>query len=42
MENAKIIADFTKTIKNFLNLAKKNKIEELININGIGETKIKS
>ena len=42
MENAKIIADFTKTIKNFLNLAKKNKIEELINIDGIGETQIKS
>ena len=42
MENAKIIADFTKTIKNFFNLAKKNKIEELINIDGIGETQIKS
>ncbi len=42
MENAKIIADFTKTIKNFINLAKKNKIEELINIDGIGETQIKS
>ena len=42
MENAKIIADFTKTIKNFLNLGRKNKIEELINIDGIGETQIKS
>ena len=42
MENAKIIADFTKTIKNFFNLAKKNKIEDLINIDGIGETQIKS
>ena len=42
MENAKIIADFTKTMKNFFNLAKKNKIEDLINIDGIGETQIKS
>jgi len=42
MENAKIIADFSKNIQNFLNLAKSNKIEELINIDGIGETQIKS
>ncbi len=42
MENAKIIADFTKTIKNFFNIAKKNKIKDLINIDGIGETQIKS
>ncbi len=42
MENAKIIADFAKTAKNFFNLAKKNKIEDLINIDGIGETQIKS
>ena len=41
-ENAKIIADYTKNIKNFLNLAKNNKINELINIDGIGETQIKS
>ena len=42
MENAKIIADYTKNIQNFLNLEKSNKIEELINIDGIGETQIKS
>ncbi len=42
MENAKIIADFTKTMKNFFNLAKKNNINDLINIDGIGETQIKS
>jgi len=42
MENAKIIADFSKNIQNFLNLAKSNKIEELINIDGIGETQIES
>ena len=29
-------------MKNFFNLAKKNKIEDLINIDGIGETQIKS
>ena len=42
IENAKIIADFTKTMKNFFNLAKKNKIDDLMNIDGIGETQIKS
>ena len=40
--NAKIIADFTKNIENFINLIQKNKIQELINIDGIGETQIKS
>ena len=33
---------FFAKLKKFLNLAKKNKIEELINIDGIGETQIKS
>ncbi len=42
IENAKIIADFTKNIKSFLNLLKKNKIKELINIDGIGETQVRS
>ena len=42
IENAKIIADFTKTIKNFFNLAKNNKINELSNMDGIGETQVKS
>ncbi len=42
IENAKIIADFTKNIKSFLNLLKKDKIKELINIDGIGETQVKS
>ena len=42
IENAKIIADFTKNIKNFFNLAKNNKINELSNIDGIGETQVKS
>ena len=42
IENAKIIADFTKNIKSFLNLLKKDKIKELIYIDGIGETQVKS
>ena len=42
IENAKIIAEFTKTINNFFNLAKNNKINELANIDGIGETQVKS
>ena len=42
IENAKIIAQFTKNIKNFLSLVKNNKTSELINIDGIGETQIKS
>ena len=42
IENAKIIANFTKNVKSFLNLLKKDKIKELINIDGIGETQVKS
>ena len=42
IENAKIISDFIKNIKNFFNLVKNNKINELINIDGIGETQVKS
>ncbi len=42
IENAKIIADFTNNIKSFLNFFKKDKIKELINIDGIGETQVKS
>jgi len=42
IENAKIIADFTKNIKSFLNFLKNDKFNELINIDGIGETQVKS
>ena len=42
IENAKIIADFTNNIKSFLKFFKKDKIKELINIDGIGETQVKS
>ncbi len=42
IENAKIIADFTKNVKNFFNLVKNKKINELTDIDGIGETQVKS
>ncbi len=42
MENAKIIADFSKNIKNFLDIVSEDKLIDLINIDGIGETQVKS
>ena len=42
VENSKVIAHFTKNIKNFLSFTINNKINDLINIDGIGETQIKS
>ena len=42
LENAKLIAKNLKSIKNFLSLTKKNNINELLNIDGIGETQINS
>ena len=42
VENSKVIAHFTKNIKNFLGFTINNKINDLINIDGIGETQIKS
>ena len=42
LENAKLISRFLKNIKKFLELSKTNKINELLNIDGIGETQIKS
>ena len=42
IENAKLIADHTKTIQKFLDMLNKNKINELLNIDGIGETQIQS
>ncbi len=41
-ENAKLISDFLKNHMNFINLKDNHKIEELSNIDGIGETQIKS
>ncbi len=42
LENAKIISKHLKNMKKFLQLSKINKIDELLNIDGIGETQIKS
>ena len=42
LENAKLIAKYLKSSKNFLTLSKSGKINELLNIDGIGETQINS
>ena len=42
LENAKIIADFSKSISNFLDIIHQNKLSELTDIDGIGDTQIKS
>ena len=42
IENAKLLAEYTKSIKNFLNLIKNKKFDEFLNIDGIGETQINS
>ena len=42
LENAKIISKNLKTLKNFIALPKKNRFDDLINIDGIGETQIDS
>ncbi len=41
-ENAKLISKSLKSSKNFLNLVKSNKFEELLNLDGMGETQINS
>ncbi len=41
-ENAKLIAKTLKDSKNFVNLLNENKIDELLNIDGIGKTQITS
>jgi len=42
LENAKILSKNLKTLKNFMLLAKKNDLSDLLNIDGIGETQINS
>ena len=42
IENAKLIAEYTKSIQNFMSYVKKNKFNEFLNIDGIGDTQIKS
>ena len=41
-ENAKLISKNLKSPKNFFNLLKSNKFEELLNLDGMGETQINS
>ncbi len=41
-ENAKLIAKTLKSPENFFSLSKENKIDDLLNIDGIGETQITS
>ena len=42
IENAKLLAEYTKSINNFMSLINKNKFNEFLNIDGIGDTQIKS
>ncbi len=42
LENAKLLAEYTKSIKNFMSFIKKNNINEFLNIDGIGDTQINS
>ena len=42
IENAKLISVNTKNISNFLKIVGKNQIDKFLNIDGIGETQIKS
>ena len=42
IENAKLLAEYTKSIKIFLDYIKKNKLNEFLNIDGIGDTQINS
>ena len=42
LENAKLISNYLKTVLNFSLLSKNKKFDELLNIDGIGETQINS
>ena len=42
IENAKLIADHSRTIENFIDIINKKKINDFLNIDGIGETQIQS
>ena len=42
IENAKLLAEYVKSVKNFINFINKNKFNEFLNIDGIGETQINS
>ena len=42
IEYAKLLAEHAKSIKNFISIINKNKLDEFLNIDGIGETQINS
>ncbi len=42
VENAKLLSEYTKSIKNFMSFVNKNKFNEFLNIDGIGDTQINS
>ena len=42
LENAKILSKYFKSLKNFSSLSLKNQFNELLNIDGIGETQVNS
>ena len=42
IENAKLLAEYTKSISNFLSFIKNKKINEFLNIDGMGDTQINS
>ena len=42
IENAKLLAEYTKSIKSFLKFVNKKKLNEFLNIDGIGDTQINS
>ena len=42
LENAKLISKYSKSSKNFILLSKNKKLDDLLNIDGIGETQINS
>ena len=42
LENAKLISKNLNTLDNFISLSKMHKFKDLLNIDGIGETQVKS
>ena len=42
IENAKLLSEYTKSFKNFMSFIGKNKLNEFLNIDGIGDTQINS
>jgi len=42
IENAKLLAEYTKSFENFMSFVNKNKLNEFLNVDGIGDTQINS